>query len=85
MRNDGHVSDVCRTVHQLTDLVHGKVDHDGGVAWGWAFEAGVKDESEWLSTGEAESYLNQTGICCRSIYEAEIGRLGAVSHRMITG
>lgn len=43
MRNDRHVSDIRRTVHQETDLLDGKVDHGGG--WFFlrsAFEAGMR-------------------------------------------
>jgi hypothetical protein len=42
MCNDRHVPDVCWTVHQLTDLVDGEVDHDGGVKSRLAFEAGLR-------------------------------------------
>jgi hypothetical protein len=42
MRDNRHVSDVCWTVHQLTDLVYREVDHGGGGGSERAFEAGVR-------------------------------------------
>jgi hypothetical protein len=30
--NDGHVTDIGRLVHKLTDLVDREVDHLGGIA-----------------------------------------------------
>jgi hypothetical protein len=33
MGNNGHVTDIGRLVHKLTDLVDREVNHLGGIVW----------------------------------------------------
>ncbi len=60
MRDDRHVSDVCRSVHESTDLVHGEVNHDGGGKSRLAFEAVVRKKQGLGGLRTAKSCLNRT-------------------------